>query len=314
LTVLPVSVHHVATTFHHGLTGTTLHDRINRRGARPATPADVPGADELIAAFQVPTHRHAALRQAYAAYSKRRDVSDGIVSSIRVSDSRGEGRLLRDRIRHLGAPRREQERRDADVQTIELTTAGLLISRGRGHLVVYEHGQRGALAIGASLRSLPLSPVTLGAHYLGQRIIDGVLGGTAELDDERDMAHGWATWLSLVLADENPAQVDADAVAGWSEMLQASAIDIREASSLLMRIVHMVEADGPYIDRGGDGDIVDRLWTQLALDDLLDQVFADPAVVAAAKQKKRELKDLRRDELASMAEREAEKVQMLLFG
>lgn len=301
-------------TFQHPLPGASLHDRIDTRRARPATANDgAPSAQELIDAFQVPPQRQAAVRTAFATYAKRRDLSEGIVSSLKVSNSRGDGRQLRDRLRRLGEPRRQHEAKDAEVQSLELTNIGLLISRGRGHLVVYEHGQRGALAIGASLRSLPLSAVTLGAHYLGQRIVDSVLGGTEELDDDRDMAHGWATWLALVLADDRPAQIDAEAVAGWSEMFQASAIDIREASSLLMRIVHLVEEDGPYVDRGGDGDIVDRIWTQLALDDLLDQVFSDPAIIAATRQRKEEQRLARREHLAIIAQRDTSFDQMALF-
>jgi hypothetical protein len=301
-------------TFHHPLPGASLHDRIDTRRARPATTTDgAPTAQELIDAFQVPEQRHAAVRNAFSAYSKRRDLSDGIISSLKVSNSRGDGRQLRDRLRRLGEPRRQHEAKDPDVQSLELTNIGLLISRGRGHLVVYEHGQRGALAIGASLRSLPLSAVTLGAHYLGQRIVDSVLGGTDELDEDRDMAHGWATWLAVVLADASPAQVDADAVTGWAEMFQASAIDIREASSLLMRIVRLVEEDGPYVDRGGDGDVVDRIWTQLALDDLLDQVFSDPSIITAARQRKEEQRIARREHLALIAQRHTSFDQMALF-
>lgn len=250
-----------------------MYQRIDTVGATPATIAfGSPTADELIAAYNVPAHRHDAVRREFAAYGRQRDVSGGLLASIKVSASREAGRGLKDRLRRMAGP------------------AGMadLIDSGRAMLVLREAGVQGALAIGAMLMTAPTSRAlggldTMSLRCLGQQVIDSCVAGSAEADADRDEAHTFATLVDIMLRDGAGCDEEAETLVAFESMCTIVGLDHRHAARFLLAVVERVEADGPWIDTAPDAesDLIDRIFLQLELTDLLDQLTLDPNVISA---------------------------------
>ncbi|MCT8000584.1 hypothetical protein NZL82_01690 [Sphingomonas sanguinis] len=255
-----------------------MYQRINTMGATPATADDgAPTAEELIAAYDVPAHRHAAVRRELAAYGRRRDLTGGILGSIKVSASREGGRGLKDRLRRMAGP----------------VGVASLIDSGRAMLVVNEAGVPGALAIGAMLMTASTSRQldgydTVSLRCLGQQVIDSCLAGTEEAEVDRDSAHTYATLIDCLLRDGSGDDEDREMLASFEAMTHLASIDHRMAARFLLKVVERVEADGPWVDTAPDTetDIVDRIFLQLELSGLLDQLAADPVVLASINQRR----------------------------
>tara|TARA_B100000678_G_scaffold249256_1_gene223512 strand:+ start:599 stop:1453 length:855 start_codon:yes stop_codon:yes gene_type:complete len=253
-----------------------LHIKIDTKGAKPATSKDgAPSADELIAAFNVPEHRQAAVRREFAVLEKRRKGLDGgILANIPVSASREGGRSLKDRIRAISGG------------------SGIvgLVNGRRAEFVVHEAGVDGALAVGAMMMTAPAPRIDddagmrlIGLRFVGQTVIDACIGGGQDADMHRDDAHRYATWLQFVLREGPSDPVDDEMLAELESLCDMSFLDLDAVSSLLISIVERVERDGPVVVTAGDNgmDIVDRIDLQLDLGDILDQVETDPQVIAA---------------------------------
>ncbi len=259
-----------------------MHVRVDTRGAKPASTKDgAPTADELIAAFDVPVHRQAAVANELSRLAQHRgSIGDGILAAIPVSRSRQAGRALQDRIRHLAGG-----------------SVSRLIDGGGARLVVREAGMQGALAVAAMLLSakpdIDERWGLTGLRFLGQTLLDALIGGPGKIDgvpieDLREDAHGYISWLDLVRREGPGDSVDREMLLEFEAVMDLAEIDHGNASSLLTECVRLVERDGPHVDLGAKPgeDIVDRILFQLELGDILSQLQADPAVLASIEQRR----------------------------
>lgn len=163
-----------------------------------------------------------------------------------------------------------------------------LIDSGRAILVVNEAGVPGALAIGAMLMTASTSRQldgydTVSLRCLGQQVIDSCVAGAEEAEVDRDAAHTYATLIDCLLRDGSHDDEDRETPTSFEAMTHLASIDHHMAARFLLKVVERVEADGPWIDTAPDAetDIVDRIFLQLELSGLLDQLAADPIILAA---------------------------------
>lgn len=257
-----------------------MFQRIDLANAQPATKADgAPSADQLIEAYDVPLHRQGSVRRELAHYGRRRDLTGGLLASVRVSASRESGRGLKDRLRRLSGA---------------AGVSGLIDGR-RALLAVDETGVPAALAIGAMLMTAtpPHDMEGLGvlAHrFLGQHVIDCCVGGSEEADDDRDNAHTYATLIHVLMRDGAKCDEERETVTTFEVMCHLAGVTPSTVVEFMMRVVERIEADGPWIDnaRTPGCDIVDRIMQQLQLDAILDQLNSDPVVLAAIEQRRQD--------------------------
>lgn len=121
-------------------------------------------------------------------------------------------------------------------------------------------------------------------HMLAQVIDDSLRGGSVSADDARDEAHGWATWLYLILKDPNDDPGGQDDLDILTQKLDDAGICIREFSEMLMDIVDLVEIEGPaYPPEHAIEPTGGALASLLGLDELDDQLSDLPAIHAEIK-------------------------------
>ena len=274
--------------------------------ASPAPSSSMPSEDEIIRAFEVPSHREEEVRAAYAAYLESVDADDrqkgrqpdSLLSSFYVPPSRTHCATA-DRIRSLGQPLYYAE----DEPGLPTgSAAATLISRGRWRMLLDELGTGGVVGIASALRNAPRSIETLGEHTLAVALLDLVTEPNADPEDcdashVDDEAAGWTIWLSTVLSQEELDPVDEDDLLVLEQMFSASGIDLREASAMMTAALALVDAHGPYKapERGHEAAIA-HVWSQITMHEILDHALADPA----ATERNQELMDQRRAERAAM--------------
>ncbi len=252
--------------------------RIETKGSRPATAKDgIPTVEQLITAYDVPAHRRAAVSRELARYGSGRDLTGGILASVKVSASREGGRGLKDRLRRISG------------------SAGVagLIDSGRALLVINEGGVEGALAIGAMMMTSKSSIAmegfdALALRVLGQQVIDSCVAGSEEADTDRDDAHTYATLIDVLNRDGTKCDEEREILAAFQAMCDLVSIDHLAAARFMMAVVEKVEANGPWVDVAAEagGDLVDRILLQLELTALFEQLSIDPAVLATIAQRR----------------------------
>ena len=251
-----------------------------------APSSDMPTADEIIRAFEVPAHRESEVRDAYDVYLATVDADqrqqgrqpNNLLESFYVPPSRSYCASA-DRIRSLGQVSDLHETEPGDTLGSG-STIGTVISRGRWRLLLDGLGTGGCVAIAAALRSEPRTIETLGAHTLASALLDLVTEPSAGDEDVSDEAAGWTIWLSNVLSDSQPDPVDEGDLLELETLLGASGIDLREASALMSATLELVDRDGPYVapERGHEAAVT-HVWSQMTMQAILDHALADPAAM-----------------------------------
>lgn len=260
--------------------------------ASPAPSSDMPSADEIIRAFEVPASREREVREAYDAYLASVDADRrqngrqpaSLLESFYVPPSRSHCASA-DRIRSLGQVSDLHETEAGDTLG-SASPIGSVVSRGRWRLLLDGLGTSGCVAIAAALRSEPRTIETLGSHMLASAILDLVTEPSAGDEDVSDEAAGWTIWLSNVLSDSQPDPVDEGDLLELETLLGASGIDLREASALMSATLQLVDRNGPYVapERGHEAAVT-HVWSQMTLQSILDHALADPAATERHEQR-----------------------------
>jgi hypothetical protein len=127
---------------------------------------------------------------------------------------------------------------------------------------------------------------TLAHRWLGQHIIDTCSTGDQEKDNARDEAHTYSMQIDVLLRDGAADQEDEETLTAFESMCTMASISHLAAANLMMRIVELVERDGPWVDTGGVGNVVERIMQQVEMSEILDHLVADPAVLAGVYQRR----------------------------
>ncbi len=162
--------------------------------ASPAPSSAMPCVAEILQVFDVPSHREASVRKAYADNLASIDTDrrmagfqpSGFLESLPVSPSRAH-RATNARIRRMAAIDDDLES-DGDEAASEI---GLVISRGRWRVVIQDLEVAGAVTIAAALRRLPCQIDPVGAHTLSVAILDLVTEPDSDDKDPQDEVAGW---------------------------------------------------------------------------------------------------------------------------
>lgn len=255
--------------------------------ASPARSYAMPNADEIIAAFEVPSDREAEVREVYVEYLSSVDADrrqqgrqpTNLLEPFYVPPSRSYCASA-DRLRSFGqvSDLHETEPRDT---LGSASTIGTVISRGRWRLLLDGLETGGAVALAAALRTEPRTIENLCAHTLAGALLGLSTEPKRGDEDVQDEAAGRTIWLSTVLSNEQPDPVDEGNLLELETLLGASGIDLREASALMSTTLELVDRDGPYLapERGHEAAVT-HVWSQMTMQTILDHALSNPAAAA----------------------------------